>query len=138
MAVAVISQVTAYAEAVITGDIPTGLLVRQACERHLRDIETGHERGLTFDDDAAEHAISFFPLLRHSKGEWAGEPFQLEPWQEFIVGSLFGWKRADGLRRFRTAYISVARKNGKSTLVAGTGLYLAFFDGEPEIGRAHV
>lgn len=131
MAVAVASTVTEYARGVVDGEIPAGDLVRLAAERHLSDLDTGHERGLRFDDEAADRAISFFPLLRHSKGEWAGTPFALEPWQEFIVGSLFGWKRADGLRRFRTAYLSVARKNGKSTLVAGIGLYLAFFDDEP-------
>lgn len=131
MSVQVANPVTEYAERVVSGEIETGHLVRLAVERHLRDIVTGHERGLRFDDRAAERAITFFPLLRHSKGEWAGHSFELEPWQQFIVGSLFGWKRVDGYRRFRTAYLSVARKNGKSTLVAGLGLLLAFFDDEP-------
>lgn len=62
----------------------------------------------------------------------AGKPFILEPWQQFIVGSLFGWKREKGgPRRFRTAYVEVPRKNGKSTLSAGIALLLAFFDNEP-------
>jgi phage terminase large subunit-like protein len=68
---------------------------------------------------------------RHSKGKWAGQAFELAPWQAFVVGSLFGWKRKDGLRRFRTAYAEVPRKNGKSTLSAGIALRLAFFDKEP-------
>lgn len=123
--------VTTYAEDVTSGRVLVGKLVRLAAERHLRDIEHGHERGLWFDDDAADRAIAFFGFLRHSKGEWAGQPFVLEPWQEFVVGSLFGWKRADGTRRFRRAYLSVARKNGKTQLAAGIGLYLAFFDNEP-------
>jgi phage terminase large subunit-like protein len=76
------------------------------------------------------HAIEFFGFLRHSKGEWAGQTFALAPWQAFLVGSLFGWKRSDGLRRFRTAYCAVPRKNGKSTLSAGIGLYLLVADGE--------
>ena len=59
---------------------------------------------------------------RHSTGEWAGQPFDLQPWQQFVVGSVFGWKRSDGLRRFRTAYVEVARKNGKSALLAGIAL----------------
>ena len=125
------SAVTAYAEAVLAGRIVAGRLVRLACERHLRDLKTGKERGLYFDAAEAEHVIGFFALLKHSKGEWAGQPFILEPWEAFIVGCLFGWKRADGSRRFRTVYVSVARKNGKSTLTAGIGLYLAFFDDEP-------
>jgi phage terminase large subunit-like protein len=68
--------------------------------------------------------------LRHSKGEWAGQTFALAPWQAFVVGCLFGWQRSDGLRRFRTAYCAVPRKNGKSTLSAGIGLYLLVADGE--------
>jgi phage terminase large subunit-like protein len=79
---------------------------------------------------AARHAIDFFGFLRHSKGEWAGQTFALAPWQAFVVGSLFGWTRSDGLRRFRTAYCAVPRKNGKSTLSAGIGLYLLIADGE--------
>ena len=64
------------------------------------------------------------------KGEWAGQTFALAPWQAFVVGCLFGWQRADGLRRFRTAYCAVPRKNGKSTLSAGIALYLLVADGE--------
>jgi phage terminase large subunit-like protein len=63
---------------------------------------------MRFDLAAARHAIEFFGFLRHSKGEWAGLTFELAPWQAFIVGALFGWKRNDGLRRFRTAYCAVA------------------------------
>lgn len=131
MTVATATSTTAYAERVLSGDIPAGQLVRLACERHLRDLKDGHLHGLRFDERAADHAIQFFSFLRHSKGEWAGSEFRLSPWQEFIVGSLFGWKKADGTRRFRTAYNEIARKNGKSTLSAGIGLYLAFFDDEP-------
>src|SRR5690554_4565746 len=120
-----------YAQQVLAGELPAGRLVRLACERHLRDLETGHQRGLWFDNEAAERAIAFFGFLRHSKGEWAGRAFELSPWQAFVVGSVFGWKREDGTRRFRTAYNEVPRKNGKSTLSAGIGLYLAFFDDEP-------
>ena len=124
------SAVDAYAKSVLAGEVLTGHLVQLACERHLRDLETGGARHLFFDYEEAEKVIAFFPLLRHSKGEWAGQPFILEPWQAFIIGSIFGWKRRDGTRRFRTAYNEVARKNGKSTLSAGIGLKLAFFDNE--------
>src|ERR1700686_239564 len=108
-----------YARHVLKGEIIAGELVQLACRRHLEDLKNGPARGLRFDRAAALHAIDFFPLLQHSQGEWAGGAFVLEPWQQFIVGSLFGWKRADGTRRFRTAYNEVARKNGKSTLSAG-------------------
>ncbi|MBX3014844.1 MAG: terminase large subunit [Caldilineaceae bacterium] len=103
---------------------------RLAVQRHLRDLETGHDRGLWFDPAAAAHIIDFFSFLRHSKGEWAGRPVILEPWQQFLLGCLFGWRRADGTRRFRTAYLEIPRKNGKSTIAAGVGLYLLDADGE--------
>jgi len=103
--------------------------VRLACARHLDDLTTGAARGLRFEPQAAQHAIDFFGFLRHSKGEWAGQTFALAPWQAFVAGSLFGWQRS-GLRRFRIAYCAVPRKNGKSTLSAGIGLYLLVADGE--------
>jgi phage terminase large subunit-like protein len=86
-----------------------------------------------FDKKAADLAVAFFEkLLVHSKGEWAGQAFKLQPWQrDDIIRPLFGWKRADGTRRYRTAYIEIPRKNGKSTLSAGLALYLLFADGEP-------
>ena len=121
----------AYIHGVLDGSIPAGRLVRLAVERHQRDLEEGAARGLRFDRAAAEHAIDWFGFLKHSKGEWAGKGFELSGWQQFILWTLFGWKRADGLRRFRTAYIEVPRKNGKSTLAAGIGLYLMIADGEP-------
>lgn len=122
--------VTAYIHGVLDGTVPAGKLIRQAVERHQRDMETGQERGLHFDRQAAQHVIDFFGFLKHSKGEWAGQPFILEPWQQFLIWVIFGWKRADGLRRFRTAYIEVSRKNGKTTWIAGVGLYMLVADGE--------
>lgn len=123
--------VVSYMHGVLDGSIPAGRLIRLAVERHLRDLEEGPKRGLYFDRQAAQHVIDFFGFLKHSKGEWAGQPFELSPWQQFILWCLFGWKRDDGRRRFRTAYIEVPRKNGKTTLIAGIGLYLMVADGEP-------
>lgn len=133
---AVANPVTRYARDVVDGEIVAGRLVRLACERHLWDLKDGHERGLFFDPEAAQHAIDFFGYLRHSKGEWAGSVVELEPWQEFRIGAVFGWMQEDPdtgqvARRFRTAYHEVARKNGKSTETAGVGLYLLDADGEP-------
>jgi phage terminase large subunit-like protein len=104
--------------------------VRLGCARHLRDLKDGKKRGLHFDAEAAVRAVEFFAHLKHYKGEWAGQPLKLSRWQQFIVGSIMGWKRTDGLRRFREAYEEVARKNGKSTKDAGLVILLAFFDGE--------
>ncbi len=123
--------VTQYAQDVMDGRILAGRLVRLAAERHLRDLDTGQERGLWFDDVAAEKAISFFELLRLAEGEFADKPFVLQPWQEFIVGSLFGWKGTDGHRRFRTAYIEMGKGNGKTPLAAAIGLYGLVGDDEP-------
>lgn len=125
------SPVTDYAERVLRGEMVVGRLVRLACERHLRDLQGGAERGLWFDEAAADNGIAFVESCPHSKGEWAGKQVQLEPWQRFIVGSVFGWMRADGTRRFRKAYNELARKNGKSFLASAVGLKLAFFDNEP-------
>ena len=75
--------------------------------------------------------IEFFGSLYHTKGEWAGKPFTLEPWQAEIVRKVFGTLRPDGTRQYRTVYIEVPRKNGKSTLAAGLALYLLYADGEP-------
>lgn len=101
-----------------------------ACERHLRDLKTGHERGLSFNERVAGAAVRFYSFLTHNKGKWAGQPLTLEPWQQFIIASLFGWKRADGTRRFRESYLEVARKNGKSTFSSGVGLQLLTVDNE--------
>lgn len=120
-----------YIDDVLSGRQVACKWVRLACERHLRDMETGHERGLHFDESAAKAVIAFFSLLKHSKGEWAGQPISLAPWQQFHLWVLFGWRREDGTRRFRASYLEIARKNGKSTMAAGVGLYLLTADGEP-------
>ncbi len=99
----------------IAGRVVAGRAVRLACARHLRDLDEGPARGLRWDRDAAQHALDFFPrFLRLAEGEHAGKPFTLQPWQQFIVGSLFGWKAPDGFRRFRTAYIEVGKGSGKA------------------------
>ena len=107
-------------------------LVTLARQRQQRDRDTGAERGLVWDQDAADRVIKFWTLLRFHEGEWAGKPFALQPWQERdILRPLFGWKRKDGTRRFRTAYIELPRKNGKTDTAAGMGLYLLIADMEP-------
>ena len=124
-------RATAYARETIAR--PAGEVapyIRLACARHLRDLRLGSRRGLVWSREWADYAIGFFAYLTHWKGTWAGRPFALEPWEAFIVGSLFGWRRRDGTRRFRIAFIELPRKNGKSMLAAGIALLATFFCGE--------
>jgi phage terminase large subunit-like protein len=126
-----IERAEAYALAVVAGDIVAGPHVRNACRRHLLDLERGHERGLSFDPSAAQFAYEFFEgVLKLSEGQFEGKDFKLHASQAFIVGSLFGWKRADGTRRFRRAFIEQGKGNGKSPLAGGIGLYGLTADGE--------
>lgn len=94
--------------------------------------EIAVRNGCRFQESRAEHAARFFAkFLRHSKGQWAGEAFELLPWQrDDLIYPLFGWVRPDGRRRFRRTYIQVPKKNGKSTLASGIGLYMLTADGE--------
>jgi phage terminase large subunit-like protein len=85
-----------------------------------------------FDSVAAERAVAFFAeCLKHTTGEWRGQPFVLSPWQAEIVRNIFGWKRADGTRKYRTVFLGLPRKMGKTTLAAGLALYALYCDGEP-------
>lgn len=126
-----VDRTRAYAEDVVAGRIVAGPHVRNACRRHLKDLEDGHERGLWFDQEAADYGFGFFEsVLRLSEGQFDGLPFELHPSQAFIVGSICGWKREDGTRRFRRAYVEQGKGNGKSPLAGGLGLLGLAADGE--------
>ena len=127
-----------YADDVVKGNIVVCEYVRLAVKRYFEDLRDALDKGWYFDKKAAMRAISFIEKLKHTKGEWAGQRFRLEPWQQFVLWNIFGWKNADGTRRFRYAYIEIARKNGKTALSAGVGLYMLFADGEsrPEVYSA--
>lgn len=128
-------QVQRYVDGVLDGSIVVGRRVRQCVDRHLHDLRTGHNRGLYFDDKIASAAVAWFPVcLTHVEGEWAGQPVELTDNQAFIVWSIMGWRRSDGTRRFRHAYISCGRKWGKSTVAAGLALQLLTFDNPLEPG----
>lgn len=103
-----------------------------AVKRYLNDLKTGEKRGLYFDKDAAKYALDFFDYIKHSKGEWAGNTLELEPWQQFQIWNIFGWKKKkDDRRRFTTVYDEEPRKNGKSTKMSAIGLFMFIADGEP-------
>lgn len=123
--------VTQWARDVVAGKIIQGPYVRAACARHLRDLKEAAARGLRWDVEAANHVIGFFPdVLRLAGGQFENAPFNLHPSQAFKTGSLFGWKRADGTRRFRRAYIEEGKGNGKSPWAAGIGMYCLVADKE--------
>jgi phage terminase large subunit-like protein len=114
-------------------------------ERHLRDLElayggttprdprdTNHPRGLWFDRAAGEFAVRWIEKYgRHHKGEWAGQPLILADWQRDNVSQIFGWKRADLTRRYREVWWHTARKQGKTQIAGGVGLFLLVGDAEP-------
>ena len=123
---------TDYARAVVAGEIVAGRLVRLTCERHLKDLQTGGDRGLRWDHDAADRALRFFAMLRIAGPDGAEIPFVLHGYLLFIVGNLFGWKNAEGARRFRNAYVEVGKGNAKTPAAAAIGLYCLIADGELE------
>lgn len=128
---ALTDRATAYAEDVIAGRIVAGPHIRNSCRRHMKDLTDAHKRGLYYDADEAAKVIRFFETqLCLNGGQFDGLPFILHPSQAFKTGSLFGWKRKDGTRRFRRAYIEEAKGNGKSPWAAGVGLYGLTADGE--------
>lgn len=122
------NRVTVYAKDVLAGRIVAGPHVRNACRRHLDDLK---RKDLQFVPKMANRAMLFFESkLMLSDGQFEGQRFVLRPSQAFIVGSLFGWYRKDGFRRFRRAYIEEGKGNGKSPLAGGIGLYGLMVDGE--------
>lgn len=125
--------VTEYARHVVDGMIVAGPHVRNACRRHLDDLKNGHERGLYFDLEAVQRILGFCKTVCKLKdGQFDGKPFIPHASQEFILGSIFGWKRKDtGFRRFRRVYIEMGKGNGKSPLAAAIGLYGLVADKEP-------
>ncbi|HEY7821936.1 MAG TPA: terminase TerL endonuclease subunit [Acidimicrobiia bacterium] len=122
-------RAAAYADSVLSGDIPACVYVRQACRRFLKDLDRDD---LEISEDG-ERWCRFLEKLPHVKGRWAGrrERFQLSDWQIFCTVNLYGWKwKATGRRRFQEAYIEVPRKNGKSFWFGGLGVGHLVLDGE--------
>ena len=124
-------------QAILDNGRPKSEIELACIRRQIGDLRTGHERGLVWDEDEAQRNIKFFSLLRHWKGEFARKPMTPEPWQEeCVIAPLFGWyrersRKSGGLRRFRTAYIEIPRKNGKTTIASGLGNQGLIADQEP-------
>lgn len=137
-----VARAHAYARAVVAKKIPACVWVRLACKRHLADLKASKTKAFPFrfDPAKAERSCQFAELFSHVKGHWAipqpGKPestrIRLEDWQCFIRCSIRGWvEKSTGLRRFRTIYLEMPRKQGKSVLAATEGLESLAADGEP-------
>lgn len=87
-------------------------------------------KGSYYDKESADYAVAFIESLCHTKGTWAGKPFDLIDWQEKIIRDIFGTLKPNGYRQFNTAYIEIPKKQGKSELAAGVALLLLCGDGE--------
>lgn len=123
-----------YGERVERGEISACEWVRKAVKRQIEDQKrfSGKSSRFYFDPDEAAKVCKFIELLPHTKGQLAGQKIRLEPWQIWILTTVFGWRRtADGGRRFRRVYIEVPRGNGKSSLSSGVALYCLLADKEP-------
>jgi phage terminase large subunit-like protein len=122
-----------YISEVLSGHILTSKLVRLTCERHRRDLADGHLRNLNFDPNKGQHVIRFIEAFtKHSQGEWAGQAFILADWQAALLYILYGWRfTSTGFRRFRYAYVELAKGSGKSCLASALGLYELIGSGEP-------
>lgn len=131
-----------YAQSVVSGAIPACRWVQLACQRQLNDLARfkGKDSPYRFNPKLsdrngrgfhpADNLCAFIERLPHVKGPLAGEPISLEPWQVFILTTVFGWVTPDGKRRFRRSYIEVPRGNAKSTLSSAVALYMLAADHE--------
>jgi phage terminase large subunit-like protein len=119
-----------YISQVLNGEVAACKWVRLACQRQLNDL-ANRELGFSFDVNRANRPVQFAESLPHIKGsQYAGKKLAFGDWQCFIITTVFGWVDPQGHRRYRTAYIEVPRKNGKSTMSAPIGLYLLAADNE--------
>ncbi|MBW5800073.1 terminase large subunit [Halomonas elongata] len=124
-----------YARDVVSGRIVACSYVKAACARHLNDLKAAKARSYPyrFDRDLGERACRFIQKLPHTKDKWARgkQRIRLEPWQLFLFAVVFGWvRKKDKTRRYREVYVEVPRKNGKSIIAAGAGVYAFCADGE--------
>lgn len=96
----------------VSGEIVACEKVKLACQRHINDLQ---RTDIYFDENEANRFFTFSENLKHIKGKWDNPYFRMEPWQKFVCGSIFGWKQtSNDMRRFRTVYVQLARKNGKA------------------------
>jgi len=126
------SYIYEYWEKIQSGSVAVSNRVRKTYARLVSDIDNP-QSSYVFSESRANRPIEFIErFTRHSKGEWAGQPVKLELFQKAYIAALFGFLNKDtGLRKYRETLFLVARKNGKSTMLAGLALYMLMADGEP-------
>jgi phage terminase large subunit-like protein len=132
-----VSSTIKYCRDITSGKTPACKWVKLACGRHISDLKN-KKFAYHFDNDKAERACRLVEMMPHTKGKWSKrDPLNpranlitLEPWQCFVIASLFGWVDANGKRRFNTASIYVPRKNGKSIFAAAIGWVMLGYDNE--------
>lgn len=123
-----------YEDDVLSGKIPACIFVKQAIRRQRDDLKRWSREDSPFYFDQAEgnRVCRFIEYLPHTKGALRGQKIKLEPWQCWILTTIFGWRRrSDNRRRFGRVYIEVPRGNGKSSLSSGVALYCLLADREP-------
>lgn len=133
-----IGDINQYAQSVVDGEKLACKWEKLACQRYFDDLKRHDDDSFDyyFDETAAQKPIKFIELLPHVKGHWAAKRgvakrIQLEPWQKFNIGNIFGWlHKKTGMRRFTVVYICVPRKNGKSVIASTIGLYMLVEDNE--------
>jgi len=129
-----ITKAKKYTRDVLSGKIPACLYVKQACQRQVDNLKSEKKKSYPyrFDKIAAEKICKFAEKMPHVKGKWSGKKIILEPWECFLLTTVFGWlQKKDGLRRFREMYAELPRKSGKSICGAIIGNYMFSADGEP-------
>lgn len=121
-----------YVKDVLDNKILTGNYIKMACQRHVDDINNRKSKGLIWRPEKGQEIIDFVSHLRHWKGSKAGERIHLEPHQDFYFQSLFGWYSTNEydevVRRFKTSYKEISRKNGKTSESAIKALYHVYLD----------
>lgn len=122
-----------YIEDVVAGQILVSEWVGKQCKRHIDDLVSASSRGLYFDRDAAFRPIQWISrsctITEDGIAVRTGQRLRLEPWQQAFLWIVFGWRRADGTRRFRNIYAELARGNGKSKLASAIALYILVGEG---------
>lgn len=126
------NPIVEYFEKIESGEIVVGFKVKRIYKKLVDDVYDQSSE-YEYSTERANHAIEFIEnFCKHSKGKWGGKQIELELWQKAFIAAAFGFvHKIDGTRKYREVLLVVARKNGKSTIASGIGLYLQVADGEP-------